>query len=302
MAGRPISDLQSLMNLNDTQQRVRSVTILVLAGLALLFLILDSTGNLNNAFAFLQSPLATIANWTAARTDAFADALSGPRDLQAAQERISELEDRVAELERINAELQEQQSDYELYVDLFNRASEAPQFQRIAASVIGRDTSPLFQSIIIDKGTNDGIQVGMPVEASRGLVGQVYRTSPHSAQVLLITDNISNLAARLSASRATGMVFGGGLGGSLTMDWIDLEAQIEVGDVVLTSGLGGHFPPDLVIGEVVDVERSEAELFQQAFIQPAVDLDSLELVFVITGFEPVDTSIFDDLPEAVEQP
>jgi rod shape-determining protein MreC len=86
------------------------------------------------------------------------------------------------------------------------------------------------------------------------------------------------------------------------MDWIGLEAQIEVGDVVLTSGLGGHFPPDLVIGEVVDVERSEAELFQKAFLQPAADLSSLEMVFVITGFEPVDTSIFDELPETVEQP
>jgi rod shape-determining protein MreC len=290
------------MNLNDTQQRVRSVTILVLAGLALLFLILDSTGNLNSAFAFLQNPIVTIVDWTAARTDAFADALSGPRDLQEAQARIEQLEEQVAEQERVIAELEERQQDYELYVDLFNRASEAPQFQRIAASVIGRDTNPLFQSIIIDKGTEDGIQVGMPVEASRGLVGQVYRTSPRAAQVLLITDNISNLAGRLSASRATGMVFGGGLGEPLTMDWIGLEAQVEVGDVVLTSGLGGHFPPDLVIGEVVDVERSEAELFQQATVQPTVDLDSLELVFVITGFEPVDTSVFNEMPEAVEQP
>lgn len=290
------------MNLNDTQQRVRSVTILVLAGLALVFLVLDSTGNLNNAFAFLQNPLVTIVDWTATRTDAFANALSGPRDLQEAQARIGELEERVGELERINAELQERQNDYELYVDLFNRASEAPQFQRITASVIGRDTSPLFESIIIDKGADDGLQVGMPVEASRGLVGQVYRTSPRSAQVLLITDNISNLAARLSASRATGMVFGGGLDGPLTMDWIDLEAPIEVGDIVLTSGLGGHFPPDLLIGEVVDVERSEAELFQRAVLQPAVDLDSLELVFIITGFEVVNTSVFDELPEAVEAP
>ena len=75
-------------------------------------------------------------------------------------------------------------------------------------------------------------------------------------------------------------------------DWIDLKHDIEVGEVVLTSGLGGRFPQDLVIGRVIEVDRREAELFQRAIVQAAADLDSLEIVFVITDFEPVDTSIF----------
>lgn len=290
------------MNLNDTQQRVRSTTILVLAGLAVVFLILDSTGNLDNAFAFMRSPIGTVMDWTAQRVDSFAGILSGPRDVQVAQQRIQELESRVAELERRNAELQDRQSEYELYVEMFNRASQAPQFERVTASVIGRDTSPVFQSIIVDKGTDDGVVPGMPVESPGGLVGQVYRASPQAAQILLLTDNISSIAARLSASRATGMVFGNGTGGPLTMDWIDQEAQVEVGDVVLTSGLGGQFPQDLVIGRVVEVERSEAELFQRATVQPAVDFNALEMILILTDFEQVDTSVFDQPPETLPAP
>lgn len=290
------------MNLNDTQQRVRSTTIMVLIVMALAFLILDSTGNLDNAFAFLRSPVATVMNWTTGRVDNFASIFAGPRDVQIAQQQIAELESRVAQLERENAELRNRQQDYEFYVQLFDRASEAPQFERVTASIIGRDTSPVFKSIIIDVGTNDGVQPGMPVESPRGLVGQVFRSSPDAAQVLLMTDNISSIPARLSESRATGMVFGGGTGGVLTMDWIDQEARVQVGDTVVTSGLGGKFPEDLILGTVVEVERNEADLFQRAIIQPAVNFDRLELIFVLTNFEPVDISVFDEPPEVLPEP
>jgi rod shape-determining protein MreC len=96
----------------------------------------------------------------------------------------------------------------------------------------------------------------------------------------------------LGKSRATGILRGGGLGGVLSIEWIDLKYDVEIGESVLTSGLGGRFPQDLIIGRVIEVDRREAELFQQAVVQAAADLDSLEIVFVITDFEPVDTSIF----------
>ena len=82
----------------------------------------------------------------------------------------------------------------------------------------------------------------------------------------------------------------------MTIDWIDLRFRVEVGETVLTSGLGGRFPQDLVIGRVVDVNRSEAELFQQAVVQSAVDFEALEIVFVIVDFEPIDTDIFSTSP------
>ncbi len=280
------------MNLNEAQQRIRWAVFIILAGTAVLLTILDNTGNLDEVLTFLRDPLAVIVGWTSARTDSIADVLDGPRDLQTAREELAQLQARVDILERENEQLREVQGEYQLLLDLFNRARQQPAFSRLTASVIGRDTSPSLRSIIIDKGRDDGIVVGMPVESARGLVGQVFRTTNNSAQVVLITDNASSIPARLGSSRATGLLRGGGLGGATSIDWIDLKRQLDVGEVVLTSGLGGKFPQDIVIGRVIEVDRREAELFQRAIVQPAVAFDSLEIVFVITGFHPVDTEIF----------
>lgn len=285
------------MNLENTQQRIRWISFGVLAGVAILLTILDSTGNLNNAFAFLRDPMAAIMGWTAARTDALSTALAGPRDLQAAQAEIANLQAQIEALERENEELREVQGDYQVLLDLVNRARQTPELQRLTANVIGYDTSPAVRSILIDKGANDGVVVGMPVESARGLVGQVFRTTADSAQVVLVSDNASAIPVRLGTSRATGLMRGGGLGGSTRIDWVDLQYQLELGEVVFTSGLGGKFPEDIVVGRVTDVERNEAELFQRAIIQPAVDFDTLEMVFVITNFQQVDTSIFESPTE-----
>jgi rod shape-determining protein MreC len=285
------------MNLDETQQRIRWVTFAVLIGVTILLLVLDSSGSLDNAFNFFEDPLTTVMGWTTTRVDTLIETFAGPEDLQAAQAEIEQLRVQVEALQRENEELREIEGEFQLMQDLFNRARESPEFRRLTASVIGYDTSPIFRSIILDKGTEDGVFVGMPVESARGLVGQVFRTTNHSAMVILITDNISSIPARLGDSRATGIVRGGGLGGVMAMDWLDLEAQINIGEVVYTSGLGGRFPEDIAIGRVTDVERREADLFQRAVIQPAVDFDSLEMVFVITDFRTIDTTIFDTIPE-----
>ncbi|VAW32901.1 hypothetical protein MNBD_CHLOROFLEXI01-564, partial [hydrothermal vent metagenome] len=98
-------------------------------------------------------------------------------------------------------------------------------------------------------------------------------------------------------SRATGSLKGRGATGDLFVDWIDLKFQLELGEVVFSSGLGGDFPQNIVIGRVVQIERNEAELFQQAIVQPATDFDTLEIVFVVTDFRPIDTSIFESPTE-----
>jgi rod shape-determining protein MreC len=280
------------MNLNEAQKRIRWATFAVLIAIALLLTVLDRTGNLDAAFGVIRNPIASIMGWTAARSQTLDDVLAGPRDLETARVEIARLEQRIEALERENEELREVEGEYQLLLDLFNRARQAPDYQRLTASVIGLDSSAAVRSIIIDKGSADGVRVGMPVESARGLVGQVFRTTPNSSQIVIITDSSSAVPARLGNSRATGILRGGGVGGSLSIDWIDLKHQVEVGEVVLTSGLGGRFPQDLVIGRVIEIDRREAELFQRAVVQPAVDFDDIEVLFVITDFEPVDTEIF----------
>lgn len=284
------------MNLNDAPKRIRWITVIFLVGTAVLLSILDATGNLDTAFGVLRDPFTAVLTLTSGGADTVAGALSGPRDLQTAREEIALLQAQLDNLERENQQLREIQGEYQLLLDLFNRARQTPEYTRQTASVIGRDTSPAIRSIIIDKGSDDGVRVGMPVESARGLVGRIFRTTGRSAQVALITDNASAVPARLVNSRATGLLRGGELGGSLLMDWIDLKYQVEVGEVALTSGLGGEFPPDIVIGRVIEVNRSEAELSQRALVQPATDFDALEMVFVITNFQPLNVDVFTNPP------
>ena len=281
------------MNLNDTQRRIRWTTIAILLGASILLSILDSTGNLDLLFGFLQDPLTAVASWTSRQTDTVADALSGPRDLDEARAQIDELQIQLDALERENEELREIQGEWQILQDLFNRARQTPELRRQTANVIGYDTSPAVRSIIIDKGSEDGLRVGMPVESPRGLIGRIFRTTQNSAQVVLVTDNASAIPVRLGTSRATGSLRGRGATGDLLVEWIDLKFQLEIGEVVLTSGLGGDFPQDIVIGRVVQVLRNESDLFQQAIVQPATDFDTMEIVFIITDFSPIDTSIFD---------
>ena len=281
---------------NDPSQRLRWITFGFLFGLALLLLVLDATRGVEGAFSFIRNPISALMDWMAGRTDAYADVLAGPRDLQLALAQIEQLEAENDALRRQLEEVREVQAENQILRDYFNYASLNPTLERVLATVIARDTSPSFQSLIIDRGTDDGIFVGMPVESTRGLVGVIYRADARSSQVLLLTDNISSVAARLGESRATGILQGGGLGGTLNMDWISLETSVTIGDLVVTSGIGGKFPPDMPIGRVIEVQRIEADLFQRAVVQPAVDFADLEAVFVIINFEPVDTGVFDQIP------
>jgi rod shape-determining protein MreC len=280
------------MNLNESQDRIRWAMFAFLAVLSLVLLVLDNTGNVDTLFEFVRDPMGRVLAVTARSSDPLIDAISGPRNLRDAQHEIERLQAQVDSLARENEELREIQGQYQVLRDLFHTARQTPEYRRVVANVIGRDTSPARQSILLDKGRRDGVHVGQTVESSRGLVGMVYRTWEHTAQVILISDNASEVPARLSNSRATGLIKGGGLGRPMTIEWVSLDARIEVGEVVLTSGIGGMFPPNMTIGRVIQVQRREAELHQRAVVQPAVDFNALETVFVIVNFEPLDASAF----------
>ena len=108
-----------------------------------------------------------------------------------------------------------------------------------------------------------------------------------SLRVQLVTDSASSVNVRLPASGTEAMLIGS-ITGDLSLDMIPQDASVQVGDVVLTSGLGGGYPPNLLVGQVVGVRKLESELFQQASIQPNVDYNQLQFVLVIVNFKPVD--------------
>lgn len=150
----------------------------------------------------------------------------------------------------------------------------------LAASVIGEDGSPWFKTIVIDRGSVDGLKEGMPVLANDGVVGQLVKVAAGSSRVLLLTDHISGIAAIVQRSRARGVVKGTG-GDRCALDFTLHEEDVKVGDTVITSGIGGIFPKGLPVGEVTMVKKGEYGIFQTVEIRPKVNISQLEEVLVI---------------------
>lgn len=246
----------------------------------------------------IQGLIATPINAVAAVFNRIGFAMNGNlnqvTDLETAQTRITELEDRLAQFQGELVELREVASDYERLSRLLNYETTRENEDFLTANVIASDDpNTLLRTIMIDRGSRDGVARGMAVVTDQGMIGRVLRVAASASQVLLITDPSSAVSGRLQTSRTVGSVVGD-LSGSLTMTFIPLNAEVNPGDLVITSGLGGNLPGGLVIGQVTSVQQFESELYQEATIRSLNNFDTLEIVLIVTNFRPQDLSNFDD--------
>jgi rod shape-determining protein MreC len=170
--------------------------------------------------------------------------------------------------------------------------------QTVAARVTGREVLETRRVVSLDKGTDDGLAMGDVVVTKGGaLAGRITDVGPTFAKVTLISDGTSTVVGKLLESGETGDIVGQA-GGVLIMRNIDSAVEVGIDEEVFTAGLelaGGirsPYPPGLVVGSVVDVERDANDVVQTAFLAPAAELDSFELALVITdydgGLPPVD--------------
>ncbi len=150
----------------------------------------------------------------------------------------------------------------------------------VVARVIDNDRTTLFKTLLINKGTADGLKVGLPVLADRGVVGRIIETSWHASRVLLMIDDNSNIDALIQRSRAQGILQGAGSAGC-NLKYISRVEDVRTGDVVLSSGLAGVFPKGLLLGVVTGASRREGGLFQKIDVSPAVDFSKLEEVLAL---------------------
>jgi rod shape-determining protein MreC len=259
-----------------------AILFLVVAGILALALS-GYLGFISNNF---NSFLVSAQSWISTRFIAIQDFLTIPRDVVALRQRNAELEAEVARLQAQVVQLQNQVADTEALAALVNFSRANPESAYTAASVIGRDPSPFLRYIIIDKGSNDGLRRGMPVVTDQGLVGRVDAVISSAARVQLINDPSSAVNVRLEKAGKEA-ILAGTISGDLTLDLVPQDVVLEPGDIVLTSGLGGGYPPDLIVGQVLSVRKRDSDLFQQAFIQPVVDFAQLKIVLIITDFRPV---------------
>ncbi len=262
--------------------QIAIAALLVIGILALAF-----GGYLGGIFRGVTGAYLSVQEWVAVRYYAVHDFLTVPRDMIALQQQNAELEAEVARLQKQVVELQQKTAQTEILSALVDFARANPENTYRAALVIGRDPSPFLRYVIINRGSNDGIRRGMPVVSDKGLVGRVDAVIADAARVQLITDANSAVSVRLQQA-ATDAMLRGSPNGELTADMISQDAEINVGDVIFTSGLGGNYPPDLLVGQVIGKRRLDYELFQQAAVQPVVDFANLKIVLVITNFQPVD--------------
>ena len=164
-------------------------------------------------------------------------------------------------------------------------------FETLPTAVIARESSEARRVIVIDRGSDDSVEVGHVVVGSGGaLAGRIVDVGPNFARVVLISDSTSTVIGQLLGTAATGRVVGQ-LGGALVMDDVDSTADVQIGEEVYTAGieLGGGirspYPKGLLIGRVIDVKRDPNEVVQTVYLEPAADLDRIEFALVITDYQ-----------------
>ena len=152
-------------------------------------------------------------------------------------------------------------------------------FQPLAARVVGKEPAYWYQTIIVDRGRKDDVLEGMIVLAPAGVVGQVIHTSEHYSKVLLANAPSSAIDAMIQKNRTRGILKGVGERG-FVLEYVLKNADVEEGDYIVTAGIGGVFPAGIPLGRVSKIYQKKRGMFQEIEVQPHVDFQKLEFVFI----------------------
>ncbi|HPK26163.1 MAG TPA: rod shape-determining protein MreC [Anaerolineaceae bacterium] len=274
-----------MRNLFSSTNLRNLIILLVVAGI----LVLAISGYLTPIFNLSFSPLISAQSWLSQRYLAIRDFFTYPRDMATLRAQNLQLENEVSMLQSKIVELQESLSQAQILYALLDFARANPEHDYLAATVIGREISPYYQYIIIDKGSNDGVLHGMPVVTQQGLVGRIDAVIANAARVQLISDANSVVNVHLQNAKVEAQIRGS-ITGEITLEMVPQDAEVQIGDVLLTSGLGGNYPPNIFVGQVLSMQSQKNSLFQTGSVQSIVDFSSLSAVLVITNFEAIDIS------------
>ncbi len=183
-------------------------------------------------------------------------------------------------VDELNGKLNEYTEAYSVYLGLLEKLEfkEKESFPSITARVVGRDPSYWFQTIIVDRGINDGIVKGMVARNENGVVGQVIQVSSNYAKIILANAPSSAIDAMVQKNRVRGILKGNGQ--HYILYYVLRNADVAVGDRIVTAGIGGIFPSGVPLGRVSAVRKKERGMFQEIEVSPSVDFQRLESVFI----------------------
>ena len=241
----------------------------------------------------VTSPVRYVGSVVASPFNALGNIFS---NLTASQETLSDLKQQNAELTGQVAQLAEAKETAGRLEGLRGLQS-TYNLQSTAARIIGGSSDAWSQTVTIDKGSLDGFEIGMPVCNAYGVIGQITEVALSSSTVLLINDETSGVSAMVQSSRAQGMLRGQA-DGSLRLEYVSTDYDVQVGDIVITSGLGGVFPKGLPLGTVSSVERRDNDVYYDIVVRTSASTENNEEVLVITALSDDQRATDEDIAAA----
>lgn len=225
-----------------------------------------------------QKGISSVGKWLGNRSEE----LIQIRDLMNENERLRE---QVNELTIENTKLQQDKYELNNLRNLYKIDKKYDEFDKIGARIIGRDNGNWYHSFMIDKGSNDGIEVNMNVIADGGMVGRVSSVGSNWAKVTSIIADHSNVSGTVLAT-GDHLIVSGNLqtmeGGAICFEQlVDSEGKVEVGDKIVTSDISSLFLPDILIGYIEEINTDANNLTKSGLVTPAVDFEHLSEVLVI---------------------
>jgi rod shape-determining protein MreC len=248
-------------------------------------ILLALSGFLTTILNQFIDPVIELQTWFSERVQVIYEFITVPRDVISLRQENQQLQDTVSLLQKKIIQLEQDLKEADILYALLGFARGRPEETYIAAAVIGKDPSPFLQYVLIDKGTDDGVMYNMPVVTEKGLVGRIDAVSASAARVQLITDAKSQVNAIIEEAGTEGIITGS-VTADITIEMVSQEAELQAGQIIQTSGVGGRYPSEVVIGQVLNVNKLENELFQSAAVQPAEDFQNLQAVLVVANFRP----------------
>jgi rod shape-determining protein MreC len=286
--------------INSRQARRRGIGLSILIAITLLLMAFSANPYVQDLQSGLSFALRPFQGAIAGVADSLAGVAGAVGEIDQLRTENATLRDQNERLSNENARLQGVRAENEQLTALVQLQS-GLEHETVATRVISRETLETRRVVVLDKGTDDGIEEGDVVIVQGGaLAGRVTDAGPTFSKVTLISDSTSTVVGQLAESGKSGDVVGQA-GGVLIMRNIDSAVPISLDEEVFTAGIEVNagirspYPKGLVIGSVVDVQRDANSVVQTAFLAPAAELDSFELALVITDYKG-------GLPPADEQP
>ncbi len=289
--------------LNPSVWKVITILGIILLLLSLIHFTGEDLGHLTLADNVILAGFSPLQGFASRAGTSTAQFFRGLFDFGTLQEENEELRKELAIRENLRYQVLELQKENFRLREMLD-FKERSEYELLPAEVIARDPSNWFETITINRGASHGVMKNMAVITSQGLIGNILKVSRNSSQVLLLTDSRRAVSALVARSREPGTigVVEGFSGDSLSLRMINLppEANIQPGDSVISSGLGGIFPKGLVIGTVQETGMDQYGLLQQALVLPAANFNRLEEVLIVMEFpfEEDEQEIEEFIPES----